>query len=308
MLIQLNQQIDYKLWNKFSNSQIFFRYEWMYVIQNTYHLEPCFVLCSVSDKFALIASFKTSKGYISLPFVSYSGFLSNDDEMLSQLKIYLKENKIDIDSRSLLLEEVQNGYVNPIVEINSFEEFWKNISSNTRNQFKKSEKSHFACEEEDNYQVFYRLYALGMRNLGTPCHGKSFFDQLIKYFDYKIFTIYHERQAIGSMFCLKDKDTLAVLYAYVLPEYSKEYANYFLYLSAIRWMSENNLKYLDMGRSTYGEGTFHFKSKFRPKMYGISSKVVYSKDKKLTLASSLWKHLPLPLANLIGPKVRKYLP
>lgn len=307
-MIQINQQIDPQLWNKFSNNQIFFRYEWMYVIQNTYHLEPYFALYCVGDKFALIASFKTSKGYVSLPFVSYSGFLSNDDEMLDRLKIYLKENNIDIDSRSLLHEEVQNGYINPIVEINSFEEFWKNISTNTRNQFKKSEKSHFVCKEEDSYQVFYKLYSVGMRNLGTPCHGKSFFDQLIKYFDYKVFTIYHEHKAIGSMFCLKDKDTLAVLYAYVLPEYSKEYANYFLYLNAIRWMSENNLKYLDMGRSTYGEGTFHFKSKFRPKFYAISSKVNYKSDSKLELASQIWTHLPLPLASILGPKIRKYLP
>lgn len=307
-MILVNEQIDLNLWNKFANHKIFFRYEWLYIIKKIYNLEPFFVLCDKADKFALIASFKTTKGYISLPFNSYSGFLSNDEEMLNNLKVYLKEQNIEIDSRDLLDEEVTSGYVNPIVEIATFDDFWKNISTNMRNQFKKSEKYDYEFKEEKELKNFYMLYVLGMRNLGTPCHGEKYFQEIIKFFQYKIFVTYKDNLPIGAMFCLLDNETLAVMYAYVLPEYSKEYANYFMYLEAIKWTSQNEYRYFDMGRSTFGEGTFHFKSKFRPKVYKINSKVNYSSNSKLQLISKAWTKLPLYVANILGPQLRKYLP
>ncbi len=52
-MILLNNHIDPTRWNELSNNQIFFRYELLYVIQNTYHLEPCFVLCSLGDNFMI---------------------------------------------------------------------------------------------------------------------------------------------------------------------------------------------------------------------------------------------------------------
>ncbi len=308
MKILINNEIDKNIWNKFVNNRIFFRYEWLFVIKDSYKLEPLFIMCYEGDKFAIIGSFKTHKGYISLPFVSYSGFLSNDEEMLQEIKKYLKKNNIVIDSRDLLEKEATKGYVNPIVSVPSYEEFWKNISSNTRNQFNKSMKSELVFTKEDTVDNFYKLYSLGMRNLGTPSHGKKYFYKLNQYFNVLIFTIFDNDKAIGSMFCLSDYDTMAVLYAYVLQEYSKKYANYYMYLNAIKWMSKNDLKFLDMGRSTYGEGTFYFKKKFRPKFYTINSNINYTTDTKMQLASKIWKKLPLQVANFIAPKVRKYLP
>ncbi len=306
--IKINNQIDKNIWNSLVNDKIFFRFEWFYIIQDSYQLKPYFILMQKGDNFALIASFKTTKGYISLPFVSYSGYFFNDKEMAKELKKYLIKEGVEIDSRDLLKIEAKEGYVNPIVTINSFEEFWKNISSNTRNQFKKSQKNSFIFEKEENIENFYKLYSLGMRNLGTPAHSKKYFNKLMEYLPYCIFTIYDNDNAIGSMFCLKDNETLAVLYAYTLPSYSKQYANYFLYLNAIKWLSNQGLKYLDMGRSTYNEGTYHFKKKFKPTFYAINSKINYNKNAKLLLASKIWKRLPLSVANLISPKIRKYLP
>ena len=147
-----------------------------------------------------------------------------------------------------------------------------------------------------------------MRNLGTPLHGINYFKELKKYFPIEVFTIYDERVPIGSMFCLSDDNTLCVLYAYTKPEFSKIYANYFLYLSVVRWAINNKFKYLDMGRSAYDSGTFHFKKKFRPKFYAIKSNTDYSSNKKLKILSEIWKKLPLPIANYIGPRVRRYLP
>lgn len=308
MKILANDEIDKELWNRFAEYKIFYRYEWLYVIKDSYGLEPLFILCYRGDKFALIASFKTNKGYISLPFVSYSGFLSNSDRMLEELKKYLEKNSITIDSRDLLDQDVKEGYVNPIVTIPSFDDFWNNVSRNTRNQFRKAQKNTFIFKEDSDLRNFYKLYSLGMRNLGTPVHGKNFFYNLIRYFNTHIFTIFDENEPIGSMFSIGDTDTLSILYAYVLPQYSKQYANYFLYLNVVKWIAKNGIVYMDMGRSTYGVGTYHFKKKFKPKFYAINSKINYSSSAKMKIASNIWKKLPLPVANILGPKIRKFLP
>ena len=308
MKILVNEEIDRALWNRLANDKTFFRFEWYDAIKQSYALEPLFVLCFEGEKFALIGSFKTRKGYISMPFVSYSGYLSNDEEALTELKGYLDSQGIEIDSRDLLDKEVKSGYVNPIVTIDSFDEFWKNISRNTRNQFRKSEKNGFIFDENGKFDDFYKLYSLGMRNLGTPVHSKRYFDELRERFDTSIFSIFDGDRVIGSMFCIADSQTLSILYAYVLPEYSKRYANYYLYLNVVRWIADNGLKYMDMGRSTYGVGTYHFKKKFKPKFYAINSKINYTNSSIMKLASEIWKRLPLCVANFLGPKLRKFLP
>lgn len=308
MHIKINEEIDQKKWNDFCNNKTFFKFEWFYIIKNSYNLKPLFILCYDDKNFSLIASFKTPKGYISLPFVSYSGYLSNNDSTLSYLKNYLKESHIEIDSRDLCDEEVTEGYVNPIVYFDNLDSFWSNISSNNRNQFKKSFKFNYEFIEENNIENFYNLYATGMRNLGTPVHGKKYFNQIQKFMTSKVFTIMLNNKAIGSMFCLLDNDSLSVNYAYVYPEYSKDYANYFMYYKLIEWMSNNSIKILDMGRSTYDEGTFHFKKKFKPKFYKISSNINYSQNNTLKIFSEIWTKIPLCLANFIGPKLRRFLP
>lgn len=308
MKIEINEEIDRKLWNHFSNEKIFFRFEWYYILQESYGLKPYFILVYEDEKFALIASFKISGKYISMPFVNYSGFLSNDEKILTILKEHLQENNIDIDSRDLLDKEVESGYVNPIAKFESMDDFWKNIQSRFRGLMRKSQRQDLSFKIDDKFDKFYNTYLLGMRNLGTPAHGKKYFEKLMEYIPYHIFTVYDNDKCIGSLFCLNDNDTLLVLYAYTLPEYSKKYANYFLYLNTIEWMTQNHLVYLDMGRSTYNEGTYHFKKKFKPKFYAINSKINYSNDSKMQLASNIWKKLPLPVANFISPYARRYLP
>ena len=305
--VSVNSQIDVSRWNGFIKNEIHYRFEWLYIIKNTYQLEPYFIMVHDKDKFALIATFKIKNQYVSLPYLSYAGFQYNDNKLLELLRDYLNKNNIKVESRELQKHESSVGYVNPVVDISSFESFWKNISKNTRNQFKKSEKNKFIFQEDKSLKIFYELYTTSMHRLGTPPHKEVFFTHISNYLDSVILSIYDSGKPIGSMFCIYGNNKFFIAYAATLPDYKTKYANYFLYLNAIRWMSERNLTLLDMGRSTYGQGTFLFKKKFKPKFFEIKSSNVYTKSYKMKIASTIWKKLPLPVANYIGPKVRKYL-
>ncbi len=309
MDILINDEIDKKLWNGFVKNRIFFRYEWLNIIKNSYNLEPLFILIYEDDKYALIPSFKTKSGYISLPFVSYSGYSYNDFGMLDKLKDYLISQNITIDSRDLVLSpNTKSGYVNPIAKFEDLDDFWHKIKPKLRNQLRKSKRYGYSFKKTTSLEEFYDIYSLGMRNLGTPAHKISFFIQMFLNLPVEIFMIYHSGKPIGTMFCLKDYNTLSSLYSYVLPEYKKKYANYFLYLNVIEWMIKQKIKYFDMGRSLYGDGTFQFKKKFNPTIFSIKSNINYQTNKKMQIASEIWKKLPLALTNKISPKIRVYLP
>jgi hypothetical protein len=73
----------------------------------------------------------------------------------------------------------------------------------------------------------------------------------------------------------------------------------------------------DFGRSKIGTGTYAFKENWgfeaRPLVYAVrtaqgeSARVVNPLDPKYRLQVALWKKLPLPLANRIGPHIARGL-
>ena len=81
---------------------------------------------------------------------------------------------------------------------------------------------------------------------------------------------------------------------------------------------QNNYKFFDFGRSIPGSGVHRFKESF-----GAETKYLHyqyylnSQDKvpdftmshpKRQMFAKIWKNLPLSIANLIGPKLRRNFP
>jgi hypothetical protein len=91
-----------------------------------------------------------------------------------------------------------------------------------------------------------------------------------------------------------------------------------LYWTILRKAIEDGYKIFDFGRSTIDSGTFHFK-----KQWGAAERPLYwhywlrqgkivprltPDNPKYRLAIKIWRHLPIRIANAIGPKIAKNLP
>ena len=146
----INEQMNAEVWNCLVKYHPYYRFEWFYIIQSVYKLKPLFALLNKKDGFALVGSFKTTRGYISMPFLGYSGYNYSSPHILNELKVLLREKGIIIDDRSLVPMQGNPVYVNSVVHIDDIEEYWRMLSSNTRNQIRKSGKNNFRVKIEQN--------------------------------------------------------------------------------------------------------------------------------------------------------------
>lgn len=305
-----SDKISKEYMNYFVGHKAMQRFEWHNIIKESYGLKPFYVIAVKDTEYAVIGSFETVKGYISMPFLSHSGFESNSYNLLSDLKTYLTTNNINIDARNVIPLEQNPSYVTSVIALESMDSYWRSLSTNMRNQIRKSQAFGFETTYLRNMSDdAYDLYARAMHRLGTPVHKKLFFDKILEYIPESfVLTVSDESKSVGFMLCVYDGDILYDLFAATNPEYNPKYANYFLYYEAITKAFEIGLKYFDMGRSTYGSTVHQFKQKWKPRDYSIASLIRYQKSGSFGLLSKIWQKLPYRLTLWLGPKVRKYLP
>ena len=94
--------------------------------------------------------------------------------------------------------------------------------------------------------------------------------------------------------------------------------NHLLYWHAIETAAAEGIGVFDFGRSTPNEGTFKFKEQWGAEPvalhweYWLASGDALPdqspKNPKFRLAIESWKHLPLWLANAVGPRVVRSIP
>lgn len=204
---------------------------------------------------------------------------------------------------------------------NSSEELMKSFKSKLRSQIKKPIKEGLTSEVggQELLDDFYKVFSINMRDLGSPVHSKKLIQNVLKELlnDVRLVLIYKEQEPVAGSVIVGFKDTLENPWASSLREYSKLSPNMLLYWTMLEYGCNNGFRYFDFGRSTPGEGTYKFKEQWGAKpeplnwinisLKGEKVKTSISEDSKFQLASEVWKKLPVTVANLIGPRIRKYI-
>ena len=94
-------------------------------------------------------------------------------------------------------------------------------------------------------------------------------------------------------------------------------ANDFMYWEVMRRACESGCQWFDFGRSKIGAGAYNFKKNwgFEPTPIAYSYWLrrldhlpeINPLNPKYRHFIAAWKRLPLPLANLLGPRIARYL-
>lgn len=203
----------------------------------------------------------------------------------------------------------------------SSEELLQSFKSKLRSQIRKAEKNGltFQFANSDLIDEFYLVFRQNMKDLGSPVHSKKWFEQIIKHFGdaAKIGMVYKKDIAIGAGIILRVGNKISIPWASTLREHNHLNPNMLLYWNFLKFAADNGCHTFDFGRSTPGEGTYRFKAQWgaQPKpltwhkiylqgqpLNGISDSV-----NKRALVERAWQKLPLGLANLLGPIIRKYI-
>lgn len=266
---------------------------------------------------------------VSLPFCAYGGVVA-DNEVAAQVldetaRKLARSLEVDVlEYRSLESRhpdwELKDLYVTfrkklaPEVEQNL-----NAIPRKQRAMVRKGIKAGLASEPDAGVERFYQVFADNVHRQGTPALPRRYFEILRKVFgpDCSVLSVVKNGKAVSSVLSFHFRNEILPYYAGDLAEARDLAANDFKYWELMRRSCEAGYTLFDYGRSKVGTGPYHFKKNwgFEPQPLYYENFLVRATEvpevnplnPKYRLFIAAWKRLPLPLANLMGPHIVKYL-
>jgi len=268
---------------------------------------------------------------ISVPFAVAGGVCTNSDEAASALinRAIEVTKELNLDYLELRHADEKRGqlitssnYVNFILDLDSGpDHIWKNLRSSLRRCIRRSMENGLEIElEATDIDEFYKLYSMGQRNFGTPIQGynwiKNLFCSLQKY--HSIVKVRYKNETIAISMVRKFKGSVSEILGYDLRNYRNLYPNHFLEWKLIEDSCHQNYKTFEFGRSLPDSGTYYFKKGWAAKptplyyqYYLNNVKAVpdlSQNNPKRQRFAKMWRMMPLPMANMIGPIIRGCFP
>lgn len=204
--------------------------------------------------------------------------------------------------------------IDPDVEANMLA-----IPRKQRAMVRKGIKNALVAEIDANVERFFALFADNVKRHGTPALPKRYFALLKEVFgaDCEVLTVTHQGRVVSSVLTFYFRDEVLPYYAGDTEEARNLAANDFKYWELMRRGCERGYKIFDYGRSKRGTGQFDFKKNwgFEPQplhyeyfLINIPSVPEHNPtNPKYRLFIELWKRLPTPVANALGPHIVKHL-
>ena len=172
---------------------------------------------------------------------------------------------------------------------------------------------------DDAVDRLHHVYAVSVRNLGTPVFSRKFFQAIKQTFgdDVDVITIMHDGAAVASVMNFYFRDQVLPYYGGGTEAARNMAANDFMYWEVMRRAVERGCRTFDFGRSKTGTGAFAFKKNwgFPPEPLSYEFKLrrlealpdINPLNPKYRLFIAAWKRLPVGLAKLIGPHIVRNL-
>lgn len=269
---------------------------------------------------------------VSMPYFNYGGVVGENFEVERMLlekacetvrPLGISHIEFRHDTLHDLPWPVRRDKVTMVLELPETEEaLWKGLGAKLRSQIKRPrrENPEVSLGGAELLDDFYRVFAVNMRDLGTPVYPKAFFKRILQAFPEmsRIITVYLRGRPVGAAFLLGFRERLEIPWASTLKEVNRFSVNMLLYWEVLGYAIARGYKRFDFGRCTRGSGTYRFK-----RQWGASEKPLYwhywlkegsrlpgltPDNPKYKLAISIWQKLPVFVTNLLGPPIVKNLP
>jgi FemAB-related protein (PEP-CTERM system-associated) len=261
---------------------------------------------------------------VSLPFCTYAGVAATETEAISALHQFARELGARIGVEHLELRDRavreadwprQDLYVTFRKEILPGPD--DNLAAIPRKQramVRKGIARGLASQIDLDVDRFFALYADNVHRHGTPPFSKRYFEALQRTFagDCEVLTVIEPHgKAVSSVLSFYFRDEVLPYYAGDVEAARDLAANDFKFWELLRRASERGLRTFDLGRSKRGTGTFAFKKNWGLEPMPLTYEYcLYRRERipehnplnpKYRMLMALWRRLPIPVANLVGP-------
>ncbi len=339
VLVRQMRAEDVAHWDAFvfacSEATFFHRAGWKKVIERAFGHRTHYLLAERNNAIVGVLPLTEVKSrlfghsLVSSAFCVYGGIAADDeiaraalDNAAQQLAHALQVGHLEYRQRTPFHSDwsTQDLYftfrkaIDPDVEANM-----SAIPRKQRAMVRKGIKNQLVSEIDTQVEHFFTLFADNVKRHGTPALPKRYFLLLKEEFgaDCEVLNVRHQGRVISSVLTFYFRDEVLPYYAGDAEDARHLAANDFKYWELLRRGCERGYKLFDYGRSKRGTGQFNFK-----KNWGFEAQPLHYEyflvnaprvpehnpsNPKYRLFIEMWKRLPTPVANALGPHIVKYL-
>jgi FemAB-related protein (PEP-CTERM system-associated) len=340
--VVVHREVSAVRWNAYVKSRPdasgYHLMEWLDIINRSFGHETC-ALAAESARgivgvlpLVIFRSPLFGRFLVSIPFVNYGGILAGTpDAERALLDAAIAEAQqrgaahleLRHDRRMFPgLAAKRHKVAMTLTLESSIESAWLRLDRKVRNQIRKAEKAALRVEISGDTRLpaFYQVFARNMRDLGTPVYGRRFFEEVLHAFpaDTRIFTVWLGDRPVAASLVYCHGEICEVPWASSLREFNHLCTNTLLYWNMISFAIRQGCRTFDFGRSTPGEGTYHFKKQWGTEArelvweYWTASKTdlpdLSPGNPRFGKAIELWRRLPVPMTVLLGPRIVRNIP
>ncbi|MBF0193167.1 MAG: FemAB family PEP-CTERM system-associated protein [Magnetococcales bacterium] len=337
----LGEEEDGLLWDRFvmscPNATFFHREGWRRVIETAFSHKAHYLLAEVDGEIAGVLplvrqrSLLFGDALISTPFCVYGGVATSRDDVRNALELqaakmadtmgvaYLECRNRTSCNPNWATKDLYCGFSKAI-----FDDPQKNLLAIPRKQraeVRRGLKNGLVGEiDQDVGGICYDIYSQSVRNLGTPVFSRDYFHILKAEFgdDCDGLVVRRKGKAVAAVVNFYFRDEVLPYYGGGTTEARSLGATHYMYWDLMSHASKSRgVKKFDFGRSKRGSGSFAFKQ-----YYGFSPEPLFYQyhlvgnnsipdlspnNPKYKLFINMWKRLPLPISQFIGPLIAKNL-
>ena len=266
---------------------------------------------------------------VSMPFLNYGGPLGSEDAvaqlttMASEIARQGSVTVLELRSQQPLNIKLQVSHRKITVLLDlpgDAQQLWDGFKAKLRSQVRRPQKEgvevRFGTNQLDG---FYRVFSRRMRDLGTPTLPKRFFEVIAHVFPEDVWfgCAYLGDVPVAAGCGFQWADEFEITWAGSVGRYDRIAPNMLLYWSFMERAIRGGLKRFNFGRCTPNGGTHRFKQQWGSRdlqLYWyqqVTRKNVSMPsptDARYAWGPKVWSKLPVPIANLLGPRVVRFLP
>jgi FemAB-related protein (PEP-CTERM system-associated) len=264
----------------------------------------------------------------SMPFMSYGGPLGDDEATRAlagaaeRLAASLRCDSFELRCRAPVATPLppSASKITCVLDLEGDADAqWAAFPGKLRSQVRRAGKEGVEVRfGADQVEPFFRVFARNMRDLGAPTHPLAFFRAVAAEMGDRAWFAaawLHGRPVAGGC-AVGDGTAVEMMWASSLREVSAAAPNMLLYREMIRRASAAGAREFDFGRCTPGSGTHRFKRQWGTRDVPLAwvgterrpGAAIASDAPRFALASRVWRRLPVPVATLIGPRIRRAIP
>ncbi len=331
----------YEKWNDYIRNHrqglIFHSIKWMELVTHVLKYKPLYY-AAVADAEIVgilplfyVNTWLSGKKMISVPGGLLAGILADSNEIELELSAKAQELAREYDVQYLELRQadpldssmlIDTRFHTVRVPIVSEEEQMQALRPNIRRALRRSLETEMRIEmESKDVKTFYTRYSRGMRNFGTPVESCKWIKGLFDYFpdNHFIANVYHDNRIVNSQLIRIFNRQIASVFAVQEPDARCIYPNHRLIWELFAYARKMEIDYFfDFGRSIKDSGPHKFKTGWGGESQSLHYHYYLVNAKKMPdlsqtggkrqILSKFWKKLPLPVANTLGPKIRRCFP